>query len=121
MIKMMITAEQKARFDAFCEAQGMTQIQVASRLMKWFCDQDEDAQKTIIGVYSGPMAWVAAMLCVIDAARKGQAGLALEPGERERLEKQLSAAVAAFERAAITASIEKRQSRRHEGGKEEKR
>lgn len=40
------------RFDRVCERQGMTQIAVLSRLVRWLADQDELVQASVLGALS---------------------------------------------------------------------
>jgi hypothetical protein len=42
------------RLQDTCELFGMTQVSVASQVMKWFCAQSDKVQATVLGLYPDP-------------------------------------------------------------------
>jgi len=52
IIRLQVDIRAKEALDALCELRGMTQVAVASRLLKWFVAQDEVVQGTILGLLS---------------------------------------------------------------------
>jgi len=47
IMRIEIAPSSKAGLDHFCEATGMTKLAAVSRLIDWFCEQDETLQAMV--------------------------------------------------------------------------
>lgn len=72
VLRIQLDLDAKERLDEFCHSRGMTQIAVTSRLTKWFTEQDEVIQLTILGVLSGPRAADLSRVMLERIAEQGQ-------------------------------------------------
>jgi hypothetical protein len=52
VIRLQLDIKAKQQLDQLCERRGMTQISVLSRLVKWFGNQDELVQASVLGLLS---------------------------------------------------------------------
>lgn len=52
VIRLQLEVEAKRALDDLCDARGMTQIAVLSRVVKWFVAQDEVVQASVLGLMS---------------------------------------------------------------------
>ena len=52
IIRLQLDVTAKQALDKMCEQKGMTQISVLSRLVKWFANQDEVVQASVLGLMS---------------------------------------------------------------------
>ncbi len=50
--RLQLDSVAKVQLDRLCDARGMTQIAVLSRLVRWFGKQDEVLQASILGLLS---------------------------------------------------------------------
>ena len=55
VIRLEMESSSKKQVDDVCEKRGMTQIAVLSRLVKWFANQDEMIQASVLGLLSEEM------------------------------------------------------------------
>ncbi|HEX8910852.1 MAG TPA: hypothetical protein VF796_00735 [Humisphaera sp.] len=55
VIRLQLDLQAKQKLDDLCEAKGMTQIAVLSRLVTWFGRQDEVIQASVLGLLSDEM------------------------------------------------------------------
>ena len=55
IVRLQLDLEAKDKLDELCEKRGMTQIAVLSRLVKWFANQDEMIQASVLGLLSEEM------------------------------------------------------------------
>ena len=56
IIKIAVTHEAKDAIEQVADRYGMSQIELASRLYRWFGDQDEAIQATILDLFPGSVA-----------------------------------------------------------------
>src|SRR4051794_41342649 len=52
VIRLQLDLAAKQALDKLCERRGMTQIAVLSRLVKWFANQDEIVQASVLNLLS---------------------------------------------------------------------
>jgi hypothetical protein len=52
VIRLQLDIAAKQGLDKLCEKRGMTQIAVLSRLVRWFVNQDEVVQASVLGLMS---------------------------------------------------------------------
>jgi hypothetical protein len=52
VIRLQLDITAKQALDKLCERRGMTQIAVLSRLVKWFANQDEIVQASVLNLMS---------------------------------------------------------------------
>ena len=52
VIRLQLELSAKQVLDKLCERRGMTQIAVLSRIVRWFVNQDEIVQASILGLLS---------------------------------------------------------------------
>lgn len=45
----------KSRLESKCDELGMTQVATTSRLIEWFCQQNDLMQAAILGLYPGDL------------------------------------------------------------------
>jgi len=52
IIRLQLDGAAKEKLDEVCDLRGMTQIAVLSRLVKWFANQDEVVQASVLNLMS---------------------------------------------------------------------
>jgi len=52
IMRVQLDAESKERLDSLCGRRGMTQIALMSRLVQWFCSQDDFIQTSVLQTLS---------------------------------------------------------------------
>jgi hypothetical protein len=52
VIRLQLDGAAKEKLDEVCDLRGMTQIAVLSRLVKWFANQDEVVQASVLNLMS---------------------------------------------------------------------
>lgn len=56
IIKIAVEPTAKQAIDEACQRYGMTQIEMASRIYRWFAKQDEAVQASILEILPGSLA-----------------------------------------------------------------
>lgn len=56
VIKIAVEPAGKRAIDAACRRYGMSQIELASRVYRWFAEQDETVQAAILGILPASLA-----------------------------------------------------------------
>ncbi len=52
IVRVQLSPQVKEKLDELCDSRGMTQIAVMSRLVDWFCEQNELVQAAVLGQIS---------------------------------------------------------------------
>jgi hypothetical protein len=82
VIRLQLDVSAKQALDKLCERRGMTQIAVLSRLVRWFADQDEVVQASVLGLMSdGSLGELANLLLKRLAEKRGTAEVVEEARE----------------------------------------
>jgi hypothetical protein len=74
IMRIEIAPSSKDRLDQFCDGTGMTKLAAVSRLIDWFCDQEDTVQAMVQRLYPALIeADVAAIILEKTAGRGAEA------------------------------------------------
>lgn len=51
IMRIELFPQAKERFMDYCQGLGISQVAAASRLIQWFCEQDDVVQAVVMGLY----------------------------------------------------------------------
>ncbi|MFA7238239.1 MAG: hypothetical protein WC058_15370 [Phycisphaeraceae bacterium] len=70
IIKIAVEPSAKQAIDEACRRYGMTQIEMASRIYRWFAEQEETIQASILEILPGSLAVDVARLALERIAQR---------------------------------------------------